>query len=488
MQYDILLRNGHIVDPANQVDKVSDIAISEGRVIDVGVGLPEDKAQETFNVQGQVVIPGIIDPHVHLTKWLKCENGHRMLAQAGVTTAIDAGGPMDEFNEVLMRHGSGLNVGCLNVMWPGRTVSNNAPSRAEIEGFVEKSSRDGALGIKILGVPFPLTPSATNEVIRCADERGIHLTFHVGTTETSSSIEGLRETMVLADGLPVHITHVNAYCRGRILSPLEETLEALGLLAQNHNIASDSYIYPLNAGPGRCLEGVPENSTTKTCLQMGGYDPTEKGLGKAILDGRAWVSLELAGENKFMSGERAYEAWKQAATDTIVGFAVNSMSSMLLLAIEKDQAGQFVVDAFCSDGGGIPRNVIVPNGIALVRLGALSWPEFVRKASLAPALLFGIEGKGHLGIGADADITVIDPEIGGATMGIVNGRVNMFRGLIVGRKGTLLTTAWGKATAIELGLDYRVIDSSRSLAYKRQQQLHPAERVSAQGCSDADIE
>ena len=77
------------------------------------------------------------------------------------------------------------------------------------------------------------------------------------------------------------------------------------------------------------------------------------------------------------------------------------------MAVAKKKGGSFVVDCLCTDGGAIPRNVIVPMGLGLVNLEAWTIDEFVVKTSLNPAKWLGLNTKGHLSPGADADITVV---------------------------------------------------------------------------------
>ena len=54
---------------------------------------------------------------------------------------------------------------------------------------------------------------------------------HCGTSKTGSDITGLEELLELADGLPVHVAHVNSYCRGQHTGdPLKEASRAIAAL------------------------------------------------------------------------------------------------------------------------------------------------------------------------------------------------------------------------------------------------------------------
>ena len=62
----MLLKNGHLVDPSQAIDGVTDIRIDNGVISEVGPDLPENKDEEIFDLAGCYVVPGLIDTHVHL--------------------------------------------------------------------------------------------------------------------------------------------------------------------------------------------------------------------------------------------------------------------------------------------------------------------------------------------------------------------------------------------------------------------------------------
>ena len=61
----ILIQGGRVLDPANGVDKVQDVLIVDGRIAEIGSNLNADGAQ-TIDAAGKLVVPGLIDLHVHL--------------------------------------------------------------------------------------------------------------------------------------------------------------------------------------------------------------------------------------------------------------------------------------------------------------------------------------------------------------------------------------------------------------------------------------
>ena len=61
----LVIRNGRVIDPASQTDRVADVRISGGKIAEVGTNLSAPGA-EVFDASGMVVAPGLIDMHVHL--------------------------------------------------------------------------------------------------------------------------------------------------------------------------------------------------------------------------------------------------------------------------------------------------------------------------------------------------------------------------------------------------------------------------------------
>lgn len=98
MKYDLLLKNGHIIDPVNQINGPGDVAISGGKIARVGASLPADEAVQTIDVSGLYVTPGLLDIHTHVYKFRPTEksyiesvNPDAHLLASGVTTTVDTG-------------------------------------------------------------------------------------------------------------------------------------------------------------------------------------------------------------------------------------------------------------------------------------------------------------------------------------------------------------------------------------------------------------
>ena len=91
MAYDLILKGGRVIDPSQNIDRVTDVAFSGGKVAKVGDNLGD--ATETRDVKGYIVSPGLIDLHTHVY-WGGTSLGidaEEFCRTSGVTTAIDTG-------------------------------------------------------------------------------------------------------------------------------------------------------------------------------------------------------------------------------------------------------------------------------------------------------------------------------------------------------------------------------------------------------------
>jgi dihydroorotase len=105
-QYDLLLKGGHVIDPANHIDAVMDVAIAKDQIAAVEKEIPANQAGKVVNVSGLYVTPGLIDIHFHighggapLNYFAPEARAHLeplgipadIALQSGVTTIVDAG-------------------------------------------------------------------------------------------------------------------------------------------------------------------------------------------------------------------------------------------------------------------------------------------------------------------------------------------------------------------------------------------------------------
>ena len=95
MKYDILLKGGTVIDAAQGLNTVCDVAIADGTIAAVERDIPERAATQTISVKDKYVTPGLIDIHTHVyygvTTWgIRAD---AVCPTAGTTTVVDAGSP-----------------------------------------------------------------------------------------------------------------------------------------------------------------------------------------------------------------------------------------------------------------------------------------------------------------------------------------------------------------------------------------------------------
>lgn len=88
--YQIIIKNGIVIDPANRFHGQADVAVAEGKI--AGIGQYSNDAVMVVDASGCIVTPGLIDHHAHLYPLAKIGiPAEAMCFSSGVTTAVDAG-------------------------------------------------------------------------------------------------------------------------------------------------------------------------------------------------------------------------------------------------------------------------------------------------------------------------------------------------------------------------------------------------------------
>jgi dihydroorotase len=93
MTYDVILKGGRVIDPAQGLDQIADVAFAGGRVAAIDVNIADANGADVRDVSGRIVTPGFIDLHTHVY-WGGTSLGvdaTDAARQSGVTTLIDAG-------------------------------------------------------------------------------------------------------------------------------------------------------------------------------------------------------------------------------------------------------------------------------------------------------------------------------------------------------------------------------------------------------------
>lgn len=99
-EYDLVIKNGNVIDPKNHINAKMDIAVAGGKIVKVDNDISAAQAKKTIDAKGLYVVPGLIDIHTHVfvgTKPDKFADGFNSVSpddftfKSGVTTVVDAG-------------------------------------------------------------------------------------------------------------------------------------------------------------------------------------------------------------------------------------------------------------------------------------------------------------------------------------------------------------------------------------------------------------
>lgn len=99
-QYDLLIKNGRVIDPKNKIDARLDVAITDGKIKKVAQDVPASQAKKVIDATGLLVTPGLIDIHTHVFVGSKPDvfadgiysvSADDFSFKSGVTTVVDAG-------------------------------------------------------------------------------------------------------------------------------------------------------------------------------------------------------------------------------------------------------------------------------------------------------------------------------------------------------------------------------------------------------------
>ena len=174
----ILIKGGHVINPATQMDEVADVLIEDQKIKKIGKELPEKEAERVINADGCYVMPGFIDMHVHfrdpgLEQKEDIYTGMQAAAHGGYTTVLTMPNTKpvaDNPDIVNYVHNKAKSGNCIHVLQVGAvTKGQQGKELADIEGMVKAGSpaisedgksvmdaalyRDGMLEAARLGIP-----------------------------------------------------------------------------------------------------------------------------------------------------------------------------------------------------------------------------------------------------------------------------------------------------------------------------------------------
>ena len=144
---ELLLKGGHVIDPANDIDTICDVGILDGRIARVEENIPIEVADRVIDVGNLVVTPGLLDIHVHAYHsrahgpgmFVGNLNADAHFLKEGVTTCVDTGTAgaeeFEHFRKTVIETSKTRILGFVNIAAPGmgdpeQVVANLNPQKA----------------------------------------------------------------------------------------------------------------------------------------------------------------------------------------------------------------------------------------------------------------------------------------------------------------------------------------------------------------------
>lgn len=161
--YDLLLKGGHVIDPANEIDRVIDIAVSESRIARIADGIEPSQAKKVLDVSGKYVTPGLIDLHVHVAGYSGSLFPDDTALLTGTTTVVDAGGAgwrtFDEFRTRIIDRAQTRVLALINIVGHGMLGSDYESNVDDMDPAKTAAKiaehRDVIVGIKTAHFALP---------------------------------------------------------------------------------------------------------------------------------------------------------------------------------------------------------------------------------------------------------------------------------------------------------------------------------------------
>jgi dihydroorotase len=156
-EYDIVLRGGHLIDPANGIDAPRDVAIKGAAIARIAPSIPASQAKKVIDVKDRYVVPGLIDLHFHAFGYSGAIFPDDTALKTGTTTVVDAGGAgyrtYADFKNTIIDKVKTRVLALLNIAGGGMTghhsEDNVEDMLPEKTAEVIKANRGVIVGIKV---------------------------------------------------------------------------------------------------------------------------------------------------------------------------------------------------------------------------------------------------------------------------------------------------------------------------------------------------
>jgi N-acyl-D-aspartate/D-glutamate deacylase len=451
--YDLILRNGRLLDGTGNPWYRADVAITGDRIAAVG-DLSGAKARRVLDLAGLYIAPGFIDVHSHAGPALatpELSTAHPLAAE-GITTVIvnpDGGGAVDlaKQRQALLKVGIGINVAQMvphgSIRRAVLGMEDRAPTPAELQrmkDLVRAGMENGAVGLSSGPFYAPGSYAKTEELIelsRVASQYGGIYQSHIRDESdyTIGLVAAVDEVIRIAReaNLPGIVTHIKAL-GPHVWGYSEALVKRIDRArAEGVQVFADQYPY---AASGTSLVAAlfPRWSEVggDTAFQRRINDPAERTrLRTAIAEnldrrgGAARLQFTRYTPDPSIEGKTLQDyatAHKMDPIDAALTLVKGGDVSVVSFNMDEEDIATFMRQPWtmtCSDGGLVKMNVGVPHprfyGTFPRKIHkyveeehVLSLPAAIRSMTSLPATVYHLGDRGIIRQGAFADIVVFD--------------------------------------------------------------------------------
>jgi dihydroorotase len=218
--YDLIVKGGTVIDPANGVHGLNDVAVEAGKIARVSPNIPAEEGRRVLDVKGKMVTPGLIDLHTHVYDGVNGNGVNPDLGgvRAGVTTMVDAGSSgcdtFGGFPKHIIPNNATEVIPFLHICRTGLATTPDifSPASIDLDKTIQvaEAHRGVVKGIKarmvspaleIMGIEMPKLAK------RAAKEAGIKLMVHIGDTEKRYDPNVIRDLLPIMEEGDI-VTHL----------------------------------------------------------------------------------------------------------------------------------------------------------------------------------------------------------------------------------------------------------------------------------------
>ncbi|HFQ14101.1 MAG TPA: dihydroorotase [Gammaproteobacteria bacterium] len=381
----ILIRNGHLVDPANGIDRPGDLAIADGRVLAAGTPPDDFQADEIIDARDQIVCPGFIDlaarlgePGTDYTGSIASET--RAAASAGITTlcvppdtspVIDTPAVSELIHQKAEAAGFArvVTLGALTRQLDGEQLAEMARLQADGGCVGISNARRPVRNTLVMRRAMEYAASCGLTVFLQADDPGLsgQGCVHEGAISTRLGLPGIPES---AETVAV----------ARELMLIEQT----GVRAHFGRLSCAHSVQMIARARH---DGLP------ITMDVAAHQLHLTDMDVGHFDSRCHVLPPLR-------GQRDRDALRSAVASGGIG---------AICSDHQPRDADAKLAPFAETEPGISAlETLLPLSLRLVDDGLLSLSDLIARLSSEPARILGLD-RGHLGPGAPADVCIFDP-------------------------------------------------------------------------------